>query len=412
MAVTRDKLVAALDVGTSKVCCFIARITDEGAVKVVGIGHQVSTGIKAGAVIDMEETETSIRAAVDAAERMAGTPVEQVYVNISAGDILSEAISVDVSVARHEIGPQDIRHVLQCGRSAFDAADREIVHALPISYAIDGAKGVREPRGLIGERLGVDMHIITAAPSPMRNLEACVNRGHLRVAGFVVSPYASGLSCLVEDEKDLGVVLVDMGGGTTSIAIFIEGALVYTDMVPVGGNHVTNDIARGLLTPIYHAERMKTLYGNALASASDDRETINVPQVGENESDSMSRIPRSVLTGIIRPRLEETFELVRDRIAASGFDQTVGRRLVLTGGAAQLSGARELAARILDRRCRIGQPLTVSGLADVTQGPAFSTCAGLLAYAVNGPIEANARSAVAEPRGRLARVGRWLKENF
>lgn len=271
---------------------------------------------------------------------------------------------------------------------------------------------MREPRGLVGDRLGVEMHIVTAAPGPVRNLEACVMRGHLRVAGFVASPYAAGLSSLVEDEKDLGVILIDMGGGTTSIAAFVGGALAFTDVVPVGGNHVTNDIARGLLTPVNHAERMKTLYGSALPSTADDRETIDVPQVGESDGDHLNRIPRSMLTGIIRPRIEETFELVRDRLVDSGFDRIAGRRLVLTGGASQLPGVRDLAARVLDKRVRVGQPLNVSGLADVTQGPAFSTCAGLLAYAVSGPIEAYARAERPLPQGRLARVGRWLKENF
>src|SRR5690606_29591440 len=230
-------------------------------------------------------------------------------------------VAVDVSIAGHEIGQVDIQHVLDCGRAAFNAADREILHALPVSYTIDGAHGVREPRGLIGERLGVEMHIVTAAPGPMRNLEACVLRGHLRVAGFVASPYASGLSSLVEDEKELGVIVIDMGGGTTSIAAFVQGALVFTDMVPVGGGHVTNDSARGPLTPVAHAERMKTLYGSARPSASDDRETIDVPQMGECDGDNVNRIPRSMLTGIIRPRIEETFELVRDRLVDCGVDK-------------------------------------------------------------------------------------------
>lgn len=412
MAVARDKFVAALDVGSSKVCCFIARQTDEGGVRVVGIGHQVSTGLKAGAVIDIDETETSIRAAVDAAERMAGAPIDEVYVNLSLSDTQSENISVEVGVEGHEISTSDINRVLDQGRASFDARGREILHALPIAYTVDHAANVREPRGLIGDRLGVDMHVVTAASSPIRNLQACVLRGHLKVAGFVASPYAAGLSSLVDDEKDLGVILIDMGGGTTSIAAFMNGAMAYTSVVPVGGNHVTNDIARGLLTPVAHAERMKTLFGSAIPSTSDDREIIDVPQVGESDVDSMSRIPRSMLTGIIRPRLEETFELVRDRLIESGFDRLAGRRVVLTGGASQLPGTRDLAARVLDKRVRVGQPLNVSGLADVTQGPAFSTCAGLLTYAVNGPIEAQARPAVAESRGRLARMSRWLRENF
>lgn len=412
MAAHRDKIIAALDVGSTKVCCFIARLTEDGGFRVIGIGHQVSTGIKSGVVIDMEETETSIRAAVDTAERMAGLAVDSAYVAVTGGDLASEAVTVDVSVAGHEIGQVDMQHALDHGRAGYDADGRDIIHAMPISFSIDGAEGVRDPRGLIGDRLSLNMHLVSAAPGPVRNLEACVNRGHLKVAGLVAAPYASGLATLVEDEKALGTIVVDMGGGTTSIAAFLDGALVFTDVVPVGGHHVTNDIARGLLTPIAHAERMKTLYGSALAGPADDREVIDVPQLGEADGDSATRIPRSMLVGIIRPRIEETFELVRDRLVDSGFDKLAGRRLVLTGGASQLSGVRDLAGRILDKRVRVGQPSGVSGLADLTQGPAFSSAVGVLLYATSGPIEAYARPAAREPQGHLARVGRWLRDNF
>ncbi|MBW7837405.1 MAG: cell division protein FtsA [Sphingomonadales bacterium] len=412
MAAHRDKIIAALDVGSTKVCCFIARLTEDGGFRVIGIGHQVSTGIKSGVVVDMEETETSIRAAVDTAERMAGLAVDSAYVAVTGGDLASEAVTVDVSVAGHEIGQVDMQHALDHGRAGYDADGRDIIHAMPVAFSVDGAEGVRDPRGLIGDRLSLTMHLVSAAPGPVRNLEACVNRGHLKVAGLVAAPYASGLATLVEDEKALGTIVVDMGGGTTSIAVFLDGALVFTDVVPVGGHHVTNDIARGLLTPIAHAERMKTLYGSALAGPADDREVIDVPQLGEADGDSASRIPRSMLVGIIRPRIEETFELVRDRLVDSGFDKLAGRRLVLTGGASQLSGVRDLAGRILDKRVRIGQPSGVSGLADLTQGPAFASAVGVLTYATSGPIEAYARLAAREPQGRLARVGRWLRDNF
>ena len=412
MAAHRDKIIAALDVGSTKVCCFIARLTEDGGFRVIGIGHQVSTGIKSGVVIDMEETETSIRAAVDTAERMAGLAVDSAYVAVTGGDLASEAVTVDVSVAGHEIGQVDMQDALDHGRAGYDTDGRDIIHAMPVSFSVDGAEGVRDPRGLIGDRLSLNMHLVSAAPGPVRNLEACVNRGHLKVSGLVAAPYASGLATLVEDEKALGTIVVDMGGGTTSIAVFHEGALVFTDVVPVGGHHVTNDIARGLLTPIAHAERMKTLYGSALAGPADDREAIDVPQLGEADGDSATRIPRSMLVGIIRPRIEETFELVRDRLVDSGFDKLAGRRLVLTGGASQLSGVRDLAGRILDKRVRIGQPSGVSGLADLTQGPAFSSAVGVLIYATSGPIEAYARPAAREPQGHLARVGRWLRDNF
>ena len=412
MAVGRENLIGALDIGSHKVSCFIARPEANGNLRVIGIGHQLSAGIKAGNVTDMEETETSIRAAVDAAERMAGEPVRELYVSLSAGNPTSHALSVDVAIDGHEVGARDIQNVLQEGQARFAPAGDDVVHALPIAYTVDGASGVKDPRGLYGNRLGVDMHVVTVSPGPRRNLEACIARCHLKVGGFVVSPYASGLSCLVEDEKMLGVLCLDMGGGTTSFSVWIEGAMVYTDIIPIGGNHVTNDIARGLLTPTTDAERLKTLFGSAMSSPNDDREVLDVPQMGESDAENSSRIPRSILNGIIKPRLEETFELVRERLVASGLDKVVGRRMVLTGGASQLSGARDLAARILDKQARIGHPLRVNGLADAVAGPAFSTCAGILTYAMQSPAEAGERQEYMPPRSRLAQVGRWLKENF
>jgi cell division protein FtsA len=412
MAVGREKLIGALDIGSHKVCCFIARPEANGNLRVIGIGHQLSAGIKAGNVIDMEETETSIRAAVDAAERMAGHPVQELFVSLSAGNPVSHAMSVDVAIDGHEVGVQDIQNVLHEGRARFAPGGNDVVHTLPIAYTVDGASGVRDPRGLYGDRLGVDMHIVTVSPSPRRNLEACVARCHLKVAGFVVSPYASGLSCLVEDEKALGVLCLDMGGGTTSFSVWMEGAMVYTDVIPIGGNHVTNDIARGLLTPTADAERLKTLFGSAMSSPNDDHEVLDVPQMGESDFENTSRIPRSILNGIIKPRLEETFELVRERLVASGLEKAVGRRMVLTGGASQLSGARDLAARILEKQARVGHPLRINGLADAVAGPAFSTCAGILAYATQSPAEAGERQEYTPPRNRFAQVGRWLKENF
>jgi cell division protein FtsA len=241
-----------------------------------------------------------------------------------------------------------------------------------------------------------------------------VGRCHLDVAGIVVGPYAAGLACLVEDEQQLGVTVIDMGGGTTSIGVFFDGNLIFCDTVPVGGAHVTSDIARGLSTPLAHAERMKTLYGHAIRSPADERETIAVPQVGEEEDGQANHVPKSLLVGIIGPRLEETFELVRERLEKSGFDKLAGRRIVLTGGACQLPGTRELAGLILDKQVRVGRPLKIGGLAEATQGSAFSTCAGLLHFALSerAEIPRPARGAVESPGGLFGRFGLWLKENF
>lgn len=409
---TRSGLIAALDVGTTKVCCFIARAQEDGELRVLGIGHQVSRGMRGGAVIDMDEAETAIRAAVDAAEQMANERIREVVVNLSGGAPQSTNLKVEVSINGHAVGDADIRRMLDHCRNHGQAADRDLIHSIPVGYTIDGNEGINDPRGMYGERLGVTLHQISAASGPVRNLRTVVNRGHLEIEARVVSAYASGLACLVDDEKDLGVTCIDMGGGTTSIAVFLEGHLVHTDIVPVGGMHVTNDIARGLSTPLAQAERMKTLYGSAMPSPSDDREVLKVPVVGEEEDDGANQIPRSILVQIIRPRLEETFELVRKHLDASGLDKVAGRRVVITGGASQMQGARELASAILDKQVRMGRPLGLNGLAESTGGPAFATCAGLLRYAVvNAPVAA--KGAREEPGdGRFGRLGAWLRKNF
>lgn len=413
MAVSRNGLIAALDIGSSKMCCFIAR-ADAGTLRVIGIGHQLSRGLRNGNVIDMDAAEQSIRAAVETAERMCGETIRDVFISINAGYPQSHTVGVEVAIDGHEVTDHDVGLVLDQGRRYEHPADREIIHSIPVGYTIDGSRGIKDPRGMACERLGVNMHMITAGSGPLRNLSTCVARGHLRIAGRVVAPFAAGLACLVEDEMDLGVTLLDMGGGTTSLAVFYDGQLVHVDVVPLGGGHVTNDIARGLSTPLAHAERLKTLYGSVLPSPSDDTETIDVPQVGETDEHAHNQVPRSILTGIIKPRLEETLEQVRERLVQSGFEKLAGRRVVLTGGASQLQGVRELAARILDKQVRLGRPIRVGGLAEATGGPAFSACAGLLSYAQQQGAERMIRLPEPEPTpsGAIARIGRWLRTNF
>jgi cell division protein FtsA len=411
---TRKGLIAALDIGSSKICCLIAKIEESGRAAVVGIGHQLSRGVKSGAIIDMDEAELAILTAVHAAEKMSAETIDEVMVNLSGGYPASQTVGVEVAIAGHEVGDSDLRRVLEHGRGIDVGPDRQVIHSIPVGYAIDGNRGIRDPRGMYGDRLGVSMHIVTAAAGAARNIATCVNRCHLEVAALVVSPYASGLATLVEDEKDLGVTVIDMGGGTTSIAVFFDGQVVFTDSVAIGGNHVTSDIARGLSTPLAHAERMKTLYGSALTSPSDERELINVPQIGEDGSGTSNQVAKSILVGIIQPRLEETFELVRARLEASGFDKLAGRRVVLTGGAAQLTGARELAQLVLDKQVRMGRPIRISGLAESTAGPAFSTAAGLIAYAIRREAELRPqlRPERAPSQSLFDRVGGWLRENF
>ena len=416
---TRNGIVAGLDVGCSKVCCFIARADDGVLPRVVGIGQQASHGVKGGVVGDMGAVEAAVGNAVHAAEQMASETIDRVIVNLSGGHPASSAVGIEVAINGHAVSDADLRRAFAQGREASGLngegdGGRELIHSIPIAYNIDGNRGVRDPRGMYARHLGVDMHIVTAASGAVRNLTTCIERCHLDIAGYVVSPYASGLAVLVEDEMELGVTVIDMGGGTTTIAVFYEGNVVFTDVVPVGGIHVTNDIARGLSTALTHAERMKTLYGHALATGTDEREMIDVPRVGEEHDGNGHQVPRSLLAGIIQPRLEETLELVRSHLEASGFDKIAGRRAVLTGGACQLPAMTELAGLILDKQVRIGRPGRIAGLAEATAGPAFATCAGLLNYAVTADQDAPLKAAAetGEPDGLMGRFGHWIREHF
>jgi cell division protein FtsA len=324
-------------------------------------------------------------------------------------------MAYEVSVGGHEIGDADLRRILDSasiGQAEVNGC--EVVHAIPVGYSIDGTRGVRDPRGMFGQRLGVSLHMITAARGALRNLNACIDRCHLEIADKVVSSYASALGCLVEDETALGVTLIDMGGGTTSLAVFFDGELIHTDAIAIGGIHVTKDIARVLSTPLAQAERMKTLFGSCLPSPSDDRQVIEIPPMGEEGAGELSQVPRSLLVNVIRSRLEEVFEMLRARLEDAGLSKMAGRRVVLTGGASQVPGAPELASMILDKQVRIGRPRPHPGLADAASGPAFAVPAGLLTHALNTPATASngAYRPVEEAKSRIGRLGQWIRENF
>ena len=369
--------------------------------------------MRAGAIVNMEAAQSAILAAVSAAEELAGERLRAVVANISAGRPVSRMFGVEVQIDGHEVGDADLRRVYGHGLTRGEGEDRALIHCIPIAYNIDGNRGIHDPRGLYGQRLGVDIHLVSAEAGALKNLTTCVSRCHLDIEDIVVSPYAAGLACLVEDEIDLGTTVIDMGGGTTSVAVFYDGHVVLTDVVALGGEHVTKDIARGLSTPLVHAERMKLLYGSVLPSPSDEHELIDVPLVGEEDRNQPNHVPRSLLVGIIRPRLEEILEHVRDRLAASGMSRLAGRRMVLTGGASQLAGTRELATLMLDKQVRLGRPMRINGLAEAASGPAFSTAAGLLRFALerHGQPDFAARGG-AEPNGTLGRLGQWLRESI
>ncbi len=420
---SKGSLIAALDIGSSKIACFIARVKDDaGNVDVIGIGHQASKGIKSGTVVDLDAAEQAIRQAVDAAENMAaevmrGYPLREVVVNVPALHTHSHLMRVDVQIMGEAVTNNDIRRALakaqdQAVREA-GATDIELIHTIPVAYRIDGHEGIKEPRGLYGQSLEVDVHLVTGQMGALRNMASCIRRSHLDITALTSSPYAAALSSVVDDELDLGCTVIDMGGGTTSIAVFQGRELIFTDAIPVGGHHVTSDIAKGLTTSLTAAERLKTLYGSAIATMTDDKDLLDVPPLGEDDHIAPNHVPRSYLVSIIQPRLEETFEMVRARLHDNGIAGVAGRRVILTGGASQIAGLRELSQLVLDKQVRLGRPVRIDGLPDAVSGPAFSVAAGLLTYVTErthempGDILSNVES------GNVwQRVKMWLRENW
>ena len=415
----RGSVVAALDIGSHKIACFIGRVVDdEGTVEILGVGYQAARGIRGGTVIDLEAAEASVRQTVHAAENMAadamkGYPLREVVINVPGVYARSHLMSAEIQVHGHDITDNDVRRALAKAQDEVLSADYELIHTIPVNYRIDGREGIRDPRGMAGQHLEVGIHMVTAELSPLQNLASSIERSHLDIEALCSSPYAAGLASMVEDEMDLGCTVIDMGAGVTSLAVFQGGATIYTDAIPAGGWHVTNDIARGLTCATSDAERIKTLYGSAMASGTDDREVIDVPQLGEADRHSPNHIPRSVLIGIIQPRLEEILELVRAKLNDSGLGSQVGRRVVLTGGASQLPGLRELAQTVLDKQVRMGRPIRLSSLPDAVGGPAFATTAGLLHYITLRHDEMPAEiMASVEPGSLWERVKYWWKENW
>lgn len=408
-------IVAVLDIGDTKVVCFIAVIDHTGALRITGIGHQVARGMRGGLITDIGEVESSIVAAVHAAEQMAGETIENVMVSLSGSGVTSRNISVELEVAGSSVTERDMVDLIQEGSASVTTDKLVMVHGIPVSYFLDDSRGIKDPRGLFGKRLGAELHLVLAPSALLKNLSHCIARCHLNVTKYIVSSYASGLACLEPDEMELGVTVIDLGGGVTSISVFVGGKLLYVDSVPMGGIHVTSDIAKGLSTTLQHAERIKTLQGSAIAANGDGQIMIEVPQLGEDETHESHLVPRAMLGNIIRPRMEEILEAVRSRLDAGVMEKIAGRRVVLTGGAAQLLGVRELAGQVLGKQVRIGRPREVAGLAEAVAGPAFSTAIGMLQFVDRKMIETDVLEHVAEVRRETTRFQRlvgWFKENF
>ncbi len=434
--VSGGEVYGALDIGSSKIACLIARSENDGPPKIVGIGHQLSEGMKNGNVSNMEALQYAIGQAVSSAEQMAGETLQRVTINFSGAQLASQSVDIELPLNGREVNENDIARIMAQGQAMAPEDQQghplELLHTIPVSYTLDAQKGIRDPLGMTGSVLFAQMHLIAAGFGPIRTLATAIARCHLDIEQVVAAPYASGLACLVEDEMDLGSLIIDMGAGTTSFAVFADGNIAFASGIAMGGAHVTSDIARGLTTSLAHAERLKTLYGNAIQSPMDERENIDVPLIGEEEEpENANHLPKAHLNRIIQPRIEEIFELVRARMEKSGFSDVAGRRVVLTGGASQLPGVRELAQRVLDKQVRLGRPLRVArpstlsgkgasftGLAESTSGPAFATTAGLLAIAMQPELASSAggggfgNRTLGSSGSALNRIGLWLKQNL
>jgi cell division protein FtsA len=405
----RPGLVTALDIGSSKIACLIGR-ADHGSLRILGAALRESQGLRAGTVVNLNLVEESIRDCVAAAENHADARIQNVLISINCGQPVSVTSRAVMALDGELVTDAHLRALLAEGRAKCVLEGHEIIQSAPTAYVVDEARGVRDPSGMYCQRIGVAMHTVAVKPSPLQNLKLAVERCHLNVVGALFAPYASGLAALTEDEKQLGATLIDMGSGVTSIAVFLEGHLVHADVVPMGGWQVTTDLARMLSAPISAAERSKTLFGAALGDLEAGADVVAISQMGEDGEEAAMRVPRSMLTRIIQARLEETLGEVQSRLRASGYDVAAGRRAVLTGGACQLAGVRELTARVLNKQVRIGRPQNLPGLPASCSGPDYATAVGLLLAGATMSPEALNPDPVDRPddSGGAGRLRRWL----
>ena len=383
-----EGLITALDVGSSKVSALIAQRTDSGSLVVLGTGQRESRGVKRGYVADMRATEIAIREAVEQAERIAGINIEDVWVSFSAGGLVSDVVKLEADLGGHRVEQADIDELLKAGRDAIDPQGKMVLHAQPTRYTVDGLAGVKRPLGLHADRLGVDIHVVSTEGSPVRNLDLCVRSAHLEVRSIIAAPVATGLACLTEEERELGVALVEIGAGVTNVSVFAGGVLAGLASIPMGSADVTDDIASAFGTARQWAERTKCFHGSANLSPRDNRETIDVmPATQEENAADALRITKAQLNGIIRQRLERLMGEIQKELKKLGFQDPVGRQIVLTGGGAELKGIADYAQQALGSAVRVGRPRGLAALPDAHAGPAFTTLAGLARFAASDPID-------------------------
>lgn len=380
MAKTKSsEIIVGLDIGTTKIACIAGEVTEDG-VDIIGIGTSQSKGLRRGVVVNIDATVAAIQSAVDEAENMAGCEISTVYAAISGAHVRGLNSHGIVAVKDKEVREADIQRVIDAAKAVAIPMDREVLHVLPQQYVIDDQDGIRDPLGMAGVRLEAKVHIVTTAVTSAQNVVKCANRCGLQVADIVLEPLASSQAVLEEDEKELGVAMIDIGGGTCDIVVYADGAIVHTAVLPLGGGHVTNDIATVLRTPLESAEKIKRKYGCAMRDLLEDGETMEVPSVGGR---GPRVLPRVKLVEIIEPRIEEIFEHVKKELMRSGYADSLAAGVVLSGGATAMEGISEMAEQVLGLPIRRGLPTKVGGLTDVVRSPAFATGVGLVMFGAN-----------------------------
>jgi cell division protein FtsA len=407
-----NKMIVGLDIGTSKVVAIVGAITPEGVLEIVGIGSHRSTGLKKGVVVNIESTVLSIQRAVEEAELMAGCQIHSVYAGIAGSHIRSLNSHGIVAIRDREVFPQDLERVIDAAQAVAIPADQKILHILPQEFLIDDQDGVKEPLGMSGVRLEAKVHLVTCAVNAAQNIEKCIRRCGLEVEDIILEQLASSYSVLTDDEKELGVCVVDIGGGTTDIAIFKDGAIRHTGVIPIAGDQVTNDIAMALRTPTPNAEEIKIKYACALAKLTSPDETIKVPSVGDRQPRDLSR---QALAEVVEPRYDELFTLVQSELRRSGYEDLIAAGIVLTGGTSKMEGVVELAEEIFHMPVRLGAPQNVRGLSDIVNNPIYSTAVGLLIYAMKQQHQDVGRAAhhIKEGQGSLfGRLKKLFQSNF
>ncbi len=407
-AKTDKSLIVGLDIGTSKIVAIVGEVSPEGEVEVVGLGSHASRGIKRGVVVNIESTVQSIQRAIEEAELMAGCEIQSVFAGISGSHIKSLNSDGIVAIKDQEVTPNDVERVLDAARAVAIPADQRILHVLPQEYVIDGQEGIRDPIGMSGVRLEAKVHVVAGADSATQNITKCVARCGLQVDDLILQQLASGYAVLTEDEMDLGVCLVDIGAGTTDIAVFTHGAIRHTAVIPIAGDQVTNDIAVALRTPTQHAEEIKIKYACALRQLASADETIQVPSVGDRPP---RRLARQTLAEVVEPRYEELFNLVHAELRRSGYEDLVAAGVVLTGGAAKMEGVADLAEEVFHMPVRIGAPQYITGLADVVNNEIHATGVGLLLYGSRTDRISLARLS-ASGEGFWDRIKSWFRGEF